>query len=253
MKSLIVSIFILLATLDLFARESLYRAEEPQATQESEEVVPKKESRPKKPTTQKQPPPTGNLVAEMSEAERSTGGAGAVIIPKGPVRHPSLKPGKSLIAEIEHTVVVFPESKTPVVARILSKGFEDMILIGEATLEKNSKGIAINFDRLSHQKENSIFQIKGSAQTEGEYHTNSDKLFVAEFLSAAAAGFVEASVQREQAVLGNYVETPSVENQAKRAGAGALAKSGERFAERVRSAREFSVLRTTIVHVLVLE
>lgn len=249
MMSAPLAFLVLLAAGNSQARENLFRAKE----------VPAMEKRADKtsvPLIQKKkaaPQAHGNLAQAKSEAEISAGGQGGVITPKGLIKHPSLKPGMHLVVEIEHTVISFAESKTPVIAKILNKGFDGMVLIGEASLEPNSKNITITFNRLSSQTENAVYQLLGSAHAEGEYHTNSDKLFVAEFLSAAAAGFVESSVQRDQGVLGNYIEKPSVENHVRRGVGEALGKSSERFAERVRSAREFSVLSPTIVHALILE
>lgn len=249
MMSAPLAFLVLLAAGNSQARENLFRAKEAPSMEKPAD----KTSVPPIQKNKAAPLAHGNLAQAKSEAAISPGGQGGVITPKGLIKHPSLKPGMHLVVEIEHTVISFAESKTPVIAKILSRGFEGLILIGEASLEPNSKNTVIVFNSLSSQSENQVFHLKGTAQAQGEYHTNSDKLFVAEFLSAAAAGFVESSVQRDQGVLGNYIEKPSVENHARRGVGEALGKSSERFKERVRSAREFSVLRPTIIQALVLE
>lgn len=186
----------------------------------------------------------GNLDSEILVSSRYRVEDSSEIIPKERIglKFKGLRVGEVLTAEITEEVTVYPESKTPVRAVVTAGRLKDALLVGEATLEKNSKKVLINFKQFRLAKGEELYQLAGYSLIEGEYHSNEKKFFLAEFLSAAAAGVADASINRSQNVLGNYVEEPSLDTTGKRALGAALNKSAERLAEKQRSAPEFTVI-----------
>ncbi|MDG0816487.1 hypothetical protein [Bdellovibrio svalbardensis] len=230
-----------------FARESLFRA-----TPRTEVSVPSARGNEvaQKPVP-KQPPRKavstsvrGNLDKEILVISKYKVEDSAEITPKERVglKFKGLRVGEVLSAEITEEVTVYPDSKTPVRATVSSGKLKGAILVGEATLEKNSKKVLINFKQIRQNKGEDLYQLAGYSLIEGEYHSNEKKFFIAEFLSAAAAGIADASINRSQNVLGNYVEEPSLDTTGKKALGAALNKSAERLAEKQRSAPEFTVV-----------
>lgn len=254
MKFKILFLIVLVFNSDAFARESLFKAE-PQREHVSEALNTPEVSRApvKAISREKKPLPEGNLSFQLREARLVGGEAGIVSAKSLGLKHPKLRPGMSLVVELAGSVVAFKDSKSPVVAKVLSRDFKGLVILGEASLEKNSKKIEIKLDRIVDQKENTVFAFNGYSLVEGEYHTNENKMFLGEFLSAAAAGFVDASILRDQSLLGPYVERPSLETASKKAGASALGKMSERFRERVSVSPEFATLKPTILPLQVLE
>lgn len=242
-----------------FARESLFKREEPK-TVESRDVnpVPTRRSSTSSAAAGARPfkTTTGNLDSEILVVNsKFNPDSSNEIIPKTPTIHKykNVKPGDLIDAELEEPILAFPDSKTPVRAVVRWGALKGLILLGEASLEKNSKKVAINFDRLvSPEKE--VFPIKAYALVEGDYHTNADKMFLAEFLSAAASGYVDASIERSQNAYGNYVDRPGYNTYSKKALGVAMEKSSQRFAEFQRMAASFSIVpRLGLIQVLMID
>lgn len=251
MKVLILSVLMMSSTAS-FARESLFKAELPKE-QTSEALKASEAPRPpvKAISREKKPLSEGNLSFQLREARLVGGEAGIVSAKSLGLKHPKLRPGMSLVVELTGSVVAFKDSKTPVVAKVLSRDFKGLVVLGEASLEKNSKKIEIKFDRLVDQKEKVVFEFSGYSLVEGEYHTNENKMFLGEFLSAAAAGFVDASIEREQNILGNYNEKPGLDTQGKKALGSALTKSAEKYAESEKNSQEYSLVYSKGIKVIV--
>ncbi|WP_168196421.1 hypothetical protein [Bdellovibrio sp. NC01] len=153
-----------------------------------------------------------------------------------------VKPVDVLEAEIREEITAFPDSKIPARVVVTSGRLKGAVLIGEATLEKNSKKVSINFKELVSPRDHDPYPISGYALVEGEHHTNEGKFFLAEFLAAGAAGFADASISRSQNMYGNYVDEPSLDTSGKKALGSALNKSAERYAEKSRNAPEYTVI-----------
>ncbi|WP_413578598.1 hypothetical protein ACLVWU_08680 [Bdellovibrio sp. HCB290] len=255
--------FLMLFVAVCFARESLYKREEPK-------VIEKVESR----DSALSPKTTKKLSTPSSTGSRVFGGAGnldqdilvlnSTFRPEGageinpktlPItKYKKIKPGDVVMAELKEPIIAFPDSKTPVRAVVRWGDLRGVILLGEASLEKNSKNVAINFDRLVSPQEKEVFPMKGYVLAEGTHHTNEERYFLAELLSAAAAGFVDAGINRSQNAYGNYVEEPGVNTSSRKAVGAAASKSAERFAERARNAPEWTLIKSnTTVQVLVVE
>ncbi len=153
-----------------------------------------------------------------------------------------LKTGEVLSAEITEELVVYPDSKVPVRVIVSEGKLKGAILLGEATLEKNSKKVQINFKKFRTSRSEEVYQIEGYSLVGGKHHTNEGKFFLAEFLAAGVAGFADSTIERNQNAYGNYVDAPTFDTSAKKGAVSALSKVTERLAEKQRSAPEYTVV-----------
>lgn len=184
-----------------------------------------------------------------------------IVLPAQPVAREleSLLPGELQLARIKQSILAFNEGKAPVAANLTDERGRDIILIGEATLEKNSKRILVDFRTARLENSSELFDFKGVAMDgdgtlglEGDYHSGESKFFAAELAAAAAAGFVDASVNRPPNAFGNQQEERSLDTSGKKAIGSALSRTADRFAEKVRQAPEYSVLKgPTTIHILI--
>jgi hypothetical protein len=136
---------------------------------------------------------------------------------------------------------------TPIVGLITKGPLQQAKLIGEALLETGLRRVLLHFTQLRLADNSAIYSVKASGLSrdgtlglEGHFVSHSGLFFIAELASAAAAGFVDASVRRNPTVFGNYAQEPSVSNAAKNAGVTALSKSTERFSEQVKAEIPYS-------------
>jgi hypothetical protein len=125
--------------------------------------------------------------------------------------------------------------------------FKGGLFLGEATLDRELKRILFNFTKLRLKDQDAVYTLKaaglsprGSIGLEGEYVSQTGKFFIAELASAAAAGFVDSTVNRNQTTFGTYVQEPSLANSGKTAAVTALSKTTDRMAEAARSAPEYT-------------
>ena len=186
-----------------------------------------------------------------------------IVVPSQPVTRDleSLLPGELHMARIKQSVLAFNEGKAPVSAYLTDDRGRDLVILGEASLEKNSKRIFVDFKSIRLNSSPEVFELKahamdtdGTLGLEGEYFSGESKLFAAEFAAAAAAGFADASVNRPTNVFGNQQEEKSLDTSAKKAVGSALSRTADRFAEKVRQAPEYSVLKGPMtIKVLILE
>jgi hypothetical protein len=186
-----------------------------------------------------------------------------IVLPAQPVTRElgSLFPGEMQTARIKQSVLAFNEGKAPVAAHLTDERGRDVVLIGEATLEKNSKRILVDFKVARIENSSELFEFKGHAMDadgtlglEGDYYSGEPKYFTAELAAAAAAGFADSAVNRPTNAFGNQQEERSLDTSGKKAVGSALARTADRFAEKVRQAPEYSVLRGPMtIKVLILE
>lgn len=186
-----------------------------------------------------------------------------IVLPsnKQPILNDNLLLGEVIHAQIKESLIAFSEAKAPIRAVILTGKLKNSILTGEATLEKNSKRILISFNKLRSIISNQSWQLianvldqKGILGIEGKLISGEDKFFAAEFLSAAAAGYADATIQREQNSFGGYTEKPGADTFAKKAMSSALSKTTDRYAEKLKTVPEFSVLEGPIeIQILITE
>lgn len=252
-------IYIILSLTQItFARENLFKKAESiveKSERTIQEKAPKEFQKEKRNASVQISTPKGNLDSEILSKGYSAEGT-HVILPSNKLGriYPGLRSGRVLSAIITESLFAFPDGKTPVRARIINDNLQGGVLIGEATLEKNSKRILIEFKRFLPRNSDDEYQLQASALDpkgilgiEGEYKSQEAKFFTAEFLAAAAAGFTDASIERNQNVYGNYVDAPTADTVGKKALTGALSKTAERFAEKVRLSPSYSVLEGPVV------
>jgi hypothetical protein len=175
-----------------------------------------------------------------------------VVLPSSPHKATvgRLPVGAVIDAEILESVIAFSDLKTPVRALIRSGELKGAVLVGEASLERNSKRVTIEFKRFRLNNSTEVYttlasalDLEGILGLEGEHHTGEAKYFAGELLAAAAAGFADASVERSTTAFGQIQDQPSLDTSGKKALASAMNRTADRFAEKTRTAPEYSILR----------
>jgi hypothetical protein len=158
-----------------------------------------------------------------------------------------LKSGDMIQAVVEQSIKASPSVPTPIRAMMVSGPYRGSFALGKATLDRELKRILFEFVKLRRPDSDSVYSMKaeglspsGQIGLEGAYESQSGKFFVGELLSGAVAGFADATTQRSQNSLGNYVQEPSLANAGKQGTVTALSRSADRFAEQARSAPEFT-------------
>lgn len=160
----------------------------------------------------------------------------------------SLRAGDEFDVEILHSVIAFSDERAPVVGRIISGAFRGAKILGSSRLEKNSKRVFIEFQRLSLR--DSEYEIQGVALTLsgqsgfiGEYHSREAEYFGGEFLSAMTAAFFEGQVPRYTNFLGQTQEDHSMDSAVKKGLAAGAMSTAELFKEKLKKVPEFSEIR----------
>jgi hypothetical protein len=191
-----------------------------------------------------------NLPGYYAQVDRSEIEASekVVYVPKAaPPRLDGLKAGDVVWAVLEQEIVASPSVPTPVRAIAVGGKYKGGIFFGEATLDRELKRVLLTFTKLRLKERDEVFLLKasglapkGSVGLEGEYSSQAGKFFVAELASAAAAGMVDATINRTQTAQGGYVQEPTAASFGKTAAVAALSKTTERMAEGARGAPEFT-------------
>lgn len=158
-----------------------------------------------------------------------------------------LKSGDIIRAAVEQSIKASPSVDTPIRAMILSGPYKGGFLLGRAFLEPELKRVLLEFVKLRLPGRDQVFRLKASGLSlvgqvglEGRYEHHAGIFFVGEVATAAVAGFADASTQRSLNLAGNYVQAPTIANSAKQGAVSALSKTAERFADKARSAPEFT-------------
>lgn len=186
-----------------------------------------------------------------------------VVLPQNKVgtKFGALRSGDLVQATITESVFAFADSKSPVRALIQTGPLKGSILIGEASLEANSKRIQIEFKKFRDPFHKDIFQLQASAMDEkgilglvGSLVSNEGKYFAAEVIAAGAAGYADSTISRTQNLLGGSSEVPSEDTFAKKALTSALSKTADRFSEKLKKVPEYSILEGPIqIQILILD
>ncbi len=244
------AILALLIPATAVARSSLYTAEKP----------------PSKVST----PSTASAPTNSPQASRSAGRSWSMVVRGNPIVQASgvvfrelqtFRTGDLVFARVPHSVIAFGEAKAPVSARVTHSDGREFVMLGEATLEKASKRILLNFRSMRDLESDEIFDVgaqgmalDGTLGLEGEYFSGESKLFAAEILAAGAAGFADASVNRNTNVLGQVNEENSLDTKGKKALGTALSRTADRFAEKQKQSPEYSVLSGPVpLKILIIE
>lgn len=174
-----------------------------------------------------------------------------VFVPKSSdPRLKGLKSGDIVWAVVEQEITASPSVATPVRATATSGQFKGSYFVGEATLDRELKRVLFSFSKLRLKEADTVYVVKatglspqGSVGLEGEYHSQTGKFFIAELASAAAAGYLDSTINRNQTTLGTYVQEPSIGNSGKTAAVTALSKTAERAADAARNAPEYTTVK----------
>lgn len=163
-------------------------------------------------------------------------------------------PGMIYPATVPMNVMAFSEGKAPVLADVRSNSGKDYVVLGEATLERASKRTTIEFKEIRERGKPEVYSLKATALSEdgslglkGEIHSGEGAFFLAELLSAAAAGWADSSVNRSSNAFGSPVEQPSMDTNAKKAASSAMLRSAERFSEKQKANVEYSLLEGPVL------
>jgi hypothetical protein len=195
---------------------------------------------------------SGNLPAYHSRTPRDPSyGENPVIVPSQARKQifGSIRLGDIVPARIDSGLLAFPDSKIPVRAIVTQGRLSGSVFLGEASMEKNSKRIVVQFNRFRPEREAASYALTGTAYgqdgllgMEGKHHSGETKYFTAELLAAFAAGYADSMVDREKTPFGQTIDEPSVANAGRKATANAMSRTADRFAEKVRTAPEFVTL-----------
>lgn len=192
------------------------------------------------------------------DANRTT--AAQVITPKN-VKESlrGLFVGDILEADILHSIMAFPNDKSPVVAEVTSQQLSGARVLGFSRLEPNSKRITIEFVFIT--KSQLTFKILASALAqdgtqglEGRYHSQEGKLFSGVFLSSMTAAYFDSLIPRTTNIFGEVQKQISPGDAATQGlAAGAIATADE-FRKKLSSVPEFSELHGPIkIKLMILE
>ena len=210
-----------------------------------------KKSPPKKQTLKSGASSSGNLPSYYLARNQISMEESPVILPqaKQTTLNQNMNIGDVVQAEISESLIAFAEAKAPIRAIIKSGKLKGAILIGEATLEKNSKRILITFNKMRPEQKPQVWQVgaqaldqKGILGIEGKIISSEEKYFAAEFLTAGVAGYTDSTVERNQNAIGNYVEIPGTNTFAKKALTIALSKTADRYGDKLKSVPEYALL-----------
>lgn len=205
----------------------------------------------------------GNLPSYLMNRKYFQAEESPIVVPaqRQIILNVDLTTGEVVSATLKESLIAFSEAKAPIRAIITNGKLKGQILIGEATLERNSKRILVTFNKLNTISNRQNWSMQGSALDgagvlglEGKLYSGEEKFFAVEFLSAAAAGYADATIKRSQNNQGNYVEEPGTDTFMKKALVAALSKTTDRFGEKLKTVPEYAVLKGPIeIQVLITE
>lgn len=228
--------------------EELYRAPEKQITSPQTQA----EDQPKR--KRKSTSPRIEGYSNLPESYRMNGArqsnASELVLPPKGSRDilRAIKVGDEVGAEIYHSVIAFPDEKSPVVAVVSSGSLKGIKFIGESSLEKNSKRIFIEFNRVIVGDK--VYQLKAKGLSDngqpgfiGEHHSREAEYFAGDFISSFVAGYFDGLVPRRANFFGQTESDPTVDNAVKKGLASGALSSAERFREKLKKVPEFSEMQ----------
>ena len=175
-----------------------------------------------------------------------TVGENAMYVSKLEAKLNGMKAGTIVWAVLDQELIISQSVPNPVRAVIVSGPFAGNYILGEAVFDKDLHRALINFSKIllkdsqvTYQFKGQALSLRGSVGLEGEYFNQSAKFVLAEFTSAAVAGYLDSGISRSQTNQGNYVTEPSASNAAKSGAVTALSKSTDRFAEAARATSDY--------------
>ncbi|MFP5519661.1 MAG: hypothetical protein ACLGGX_07135 [Bdellovibrionia bacterium] len=223
--------------------------------------IPKNKRKVKKSNGQKAVIVYGNIPPEYFVASsRQSTASELVQPPKGSSElFRGIKVGDILEVSVPHSVIAFPDEKSPVIGAADSGQLSGFKFVGESYLEKNSKRIFINFTRLVIGQQ--VFDLKGVGVTSegqpgltGEYHSREAEYFTGDFIASFAAGYFDGLVPRRTNAFGQIETDQSVDSAVKKGLSSGALSTAERFKEKLKRVPEFSEIKGPFsLKILVLE
>jgi hypothetical protein len=169
-----------------------------------------------------------------------------------------LNPGLTAMARITQDILVSPTVPQPILAEIVTGPFKGAKLLGEATIEKDLHRVLVKFHRITHDGD----QIKVAANTldysgkigiTGDYIAEDKALITGSFLSTFLSGFTDSSIDRHRNAAGDYVDEPTVNNQAKKGLAATLSKAADRMETRANQMPGYTTVKAPVLVQVVFE
>lgn len=177
------------------------------------------------------------------------------------LKNTAIIPGTKLKALINSDLTAYIDSKSPVEAIVTEGEHKGSVLLGNATMDIQTKRVSIQF---------SSFRLRGSRQSfattaivrdeNGDLGLNAEHesfywhYFMAETLLNTASGLANATVERSKNAYGQYETNPNVDSAVKQGVSVGLGKSAERIGERLRTAPEYVTAKGPfVVQVLIID
>ena len=170
-----------------------------------------------------------------------------------------IKVGDVLEVKVPHSVIAFPDEKSPVIGISESCQLSGFRFIGESYLEKNTKRVFINISRVVIGQQ--IYEVKGSGVSSegqpglaGEYHSREAEYFAGDFIASFAAGYFDGLVPRRSNFFGQPEVDSSVDSAVKKGLASGALSTADRFREKLKKVPEFSEIKGPFnLKILILE
>ncbi|MCC6817510.1 MAG: hypothetical protein IT245_01285 [Bacteroidia bacterium] len=199
---------------------------------------------------------SGNLPSGSKNIEgvESSSEQSPVIRPKDTVKSFSIpvNVGDIYDCRIYQDIIGYAGSVSPVRAEILSGPLSGYMFIGNATMDPKTKNVLIQFHKIRSKDGKSIVRTtatvhssSGSLGIEGTLSSHYWRYFFASVLSAAAAGYSQATVQRSQSLVG-FQNNPTTDTAAKVGAAEGFSQTADLMAENMKAAPEFTTVRGPI-------
>lgn len=169
-----------------------------------------------------------------------------------------LNTGTKAMARINQDILVSPGTPQPILADLVTGPYKGARLLGEATLERDLHRVLVKFHHISHDGD----QIKIAANTldhggkvgiTGEYIAEDKALIAGSFLSTFLSGFTDSSVERHRDATGNYVDEPTVTNQAKKGLTATLSKAADRMESRANQMPGYTMVKGPVLVQVIFE
>lgn len=194
--------------------------------------------------------PRGNLPTLLIRKNHSR----SVTKRKDPIQFPELSPvnksgmdvGDIFDCIILQDIKAYAGSISPIRAEVLNGEKKGTIFIGNATMDPKTKDIVVEFnlardlsEKRKHKLKATLHSKTGEFGLKGTFHSKYWQYFFATVMARGAEGYVQASVQRDRNIFGNYQEIPSQENAGKTAIAEAASETANVISDEMKNRPEF--------------
>lgn len=248
----------IVATAQSLPGEEIWSSNKTPNSKQEEKAAPTKSFKPKAKATRLN---NANIPKEyLTSHKRESNQSLLIQAPKGTNEvFLGIKVGDIVNVLVRHSVIAFPDEKSPVISEVVSGPLRGYKLIGESYLEPNSKRIFININTvaLGHH----IYSTKAVGVSEegqpgivGKYHSREAEYFTGDFIASFAAGYFDSLVPRRTNVFGQIEHDPTVDNAVKKGLANGALSTAERFRNKLKKVPEFSEVQGSFnLKIMILE